>query len=586
MERLSRISERWRLIPRIALGGAVLLVLASAAVAFMSERAYQASRLNDMRVQASILAASVTAALAFDDAAAAQEYVNALRASPAVAAAAVYRADGALVASYVRSGALPPPDGKALAEEAARDDSVAVSASVVQEGERLGTVFLRTVPEPMARRLGRYSGTALLLVMATLIVAILGAAQTELSRVNTLLERRALDLADANQNLRVQIEEREKAEAALRQSQKMEALGQLTGGVAHDFNNLLQALSGCLGLIRRRAGDLGLDTIFEAGQQAIDRGAKLTQQLMAFARRQALRPAAIDVRDRLLGMSELLARALRADIRLDIDLAPDLWAVEVDPTQFELAILNLAVNARDAMPAAGQLVVEAANVRLEPGNAEAPGLAGEFVRITVRDTGSGMEPDVLARAFEPFFTTKEVGRGSGLGLSQVYGFVRQSGGEARLESASGRGTAVTMLLPRCHKVPEGTAALPPDLAGRDTGRILLVEDDPIVGSVLGATLEDMGYAVLRAASGDEAAQLLAGDAPVDLLLSDIVMPGRLTGVDLAREARRLRPRLPVVLMTGYSEQVAAGQDFQVLSKPYQLSTLVDALRRARETTAP
>ena len=373
----------------------------------------------------------------------------------------------------------------------------------------------------------------------------------------------------------------EEAREQLFQAQKMEAVGQLTGGIAHDFNNLLQALSACLQMVERRVADPQVRGLLAAGHQAIERGETLTKQLLAFARRQALSPEPVDVRDRLLGMSELLVRAMRADIHLEVDLQPDLWPIYVDPTQFELALLNLAVNARDAMPGEGSLRIEGRNVPLAPGQ-DPEGLAGDFVRLTVIDTGTGMPPEVLARAAEPFFTTKSVGKGSGLGLSQVWGFARQSGGTARLESVPGRGTRVGLLLPR--SVVAAVRIAPRAAATADTGsgRILLVEDDPIVGPLVGGSLQDLGYTVLRAATADEALAILTDGAPVDLLFTDVVMPGATTGVELAQHARRLRPDLPVVLMTGYSEEAPAGEGFRVLTKPYRIEALVEALEAELE----
>ncbi|WP_159718710.1 hybrid sensor histidine kinase/response regulator [Geminicoccus flavidas] len=369
----------------------------------------------------------------------------------------------------------------------------------------------------------------------------------------------------------------EQAREDLFQAQKMEAIGQLTGGIAHDFNNLLQALLGCLQMVERRVSDPRVHSLLAAGHQAIERGSKLTQQLLAFARRQALRPEPVDIRDRLLGASELLTRALRADIHVAVDLQSDLWPIEVDPTQFELAVLNLAVNARDAMPGGGSLRIEGRNALLVPGH-DPEGLVGEFVDLTVMDTGTGMTPEVLAHALEPFFTTKGVGKGSGLGLSQVYGFARQSGGTLRLESAPGRGTKVLLLLPR--SADDVASITPPASESIDagSGRILLVEDDPIVGPMVGGSLEDLGYTVVRAASAEEALGILAGNTPIDLLFTDVVMPGAMTGVDLARLARRLHPNLPVMLTTGYSEQLPATDGFRVLAKPYQIKTLATALK--------
>ncbi|OYD82918.1 hypothetical protein CHT98_18700 (plasmid) [Azospirillum brasilense] len=374
------------------------------------------------------------------------------------------------------------------------------------------------------------------------------------------------------------------AENQLRQAQKLEAVGQLTGGLAHDFNNLLQALGGCLSMIRRRTNEQKVQPLLDAGEQAVDRGAKLVQQLMAFARREGLRPEPIDVRDRVLAMSTLLERALRADIRLATIFAPGLWLIEADPTQFELALINLAVNARDAMPEGGRLTIEAENVVLAPG--DPTGLEGEFVRLSVSDVGLGMSADVRARAFDPFFTTKEVGKGSGLGLAQVYGLARQAGGTAWIDSEPGRGTTVVLLLRRsvasAGAVEERAAC--PAAAAQRSGRVLLVEDDPIVASTVAAALEDAGYEVTQVPTADAALPLLTSGARIDLLFSDVVMPGRLNGVDLAREARRLRPGLPVVLTTGYSEKVAQAEGVRVLAKPYRIDDLISMLTAASSET--
>lgn len=373
--------------------------------------------------------------------------------------------------------------------------------------------------------------------------------------------------------------ELEHARDLLRQSQKMEAIGQLTGGIAHDFNNLLQAVSGCLQMIGRRAGSqAGIPPLLDAGRQAVDRGARLVQQLMAFARKQSLRPEPFDLRNRLLGMNGLLERALRADIHISMELSPGLWGAEADPVQFELAVLNLAVNARDAMPGGGRLFISASNVTLERRTPD--GLIGDFVRIRVSDTGIGMPPDVAARVFEPFFTTKEVGKGTGLGLSQVYGFARQSGGTASVESRPGEGTAVTLLLPRARReAVEAVAEVERQAADGLGARVMLVEDDPVVAPVVTAALVDMGYAVTHAATGQEALDRLQRGEAADLLCTDVVMPGSVNGVDLARRAQQLRPTLPVVLTTGYTEDVGGMDGFHVLAKPYRIEDLADAIER-------
>jgi len=432
-------------------------------------------------------------------------------------------------------------------------------------GEPLEERFLTFVYQPIRDEDGRVTG----LFVEGSDVTEAKRAEEELQQLNATLEARVAE----------EVAERERVQIALLQTQKTEALGQMTGGVAHDFNNLLQALSGCLHMIEKRAEGTRIQPLVDAGRQAVDRGAKLVQQLMAFARRQALRPETVDLRDRVLGMSELLNRALRADIRLEVDFAAGLWPVEVDATQLELALLNLVVNARDAMPDGGMLSIRAANVTLTHGDPQAPtGLSGEFVRLTVSDTGTGMPADVQARAFDPFFTTKEIGKGSGLGLSQVYGFARHSGGTVWIESEEGRGTTIGLLIRRSGTAP-ATAAEPAAAeagASRVGGHVLVVEDDPIVALTVATALEDAGFTITRAATADEALPLLEAGG-FDLLFSDVVMPGILSGVDLARSAQRLRPDLPVVLATGYSEEVARATGVMVLPKPYRIDHLVELL---------
>ncbi|HYE50185.1 MAG TPA: ATP-binding protein [Azospirillaceae bacterium] len=395
--------------------------------------------------------------------------------------------------------------------------------------------------------------------------AALDAREAELRRGRDELEAR---VATA-------VAERARALEDLAQARKLDALGQLTGGVAHDFNNLLQALSACLQLVERRAGDPAqVRALLAEGRQAVDRGARLTRQLMTFARRQALQPEVVCLRERVLAMRELLARTLRGDIRLLLELEPGLWPVEVDPTQFELALVNLAVNARDAMPEGGLLRVAARNL---PGDA-----GGDRVAVEVSDTGIGMTREVLARVFEPFFTTKARGQGTGLGLSQVHGFAHQSGGAAEIASEPGRGTTVRLLLPRAARaapvaVPAAAPAEVPPPA-RIEARVLLVEDDPVVSAAVRRMLEEMGCTVAAVDSADGALSVLRRGDPLDLLFSDVVMPGQLNGVDLARAAARLRPGLPVLLTTGYSEDMAGDPGLPpVLPKPYTAAALAEAV---------
>ncbi|WP_207477474.1 hybrid sensor histidine kinase/response regulator [Arenibaculum pallidiluteum] len=398
-------------------------------------------------------------------------------------------------------------------------------------------------------------------------------AESELRHLNATLETR---IEERTAELRLEAAERRRAEEALLQSQKMEAVGQLTGGMAHDFNNLLQAIQACFQILGRKAkGVPDIEPLLDAGRQAVDRGASLVRQLLAFSRKQALRPETFDVRDRMLGMRGLLERAVRADIQLEIDISAGLWPVLADPVQFELAVLNLVVNARDAIASDGRIVVAARNRILDGFGAER--LSGAFVEIRVTDTGSGMGPDTVRRAFEPFFTTKAVGKGTGLGLSQVYGFCQQSGGTATVESSMGAGSTVALILPRSSEVPgsEQTRA-----SGSSEGlgaRILFVEDDPVVAPVVKAALEEFGYFVVWVPTGDEALIRLKAGERVDLLFSDVVMPGHLSGVTLAREARILRPSLPVLLSTGYSEDLVSLKGFRILAKPYHVEDLAAAI---------
>jgi len=363
--------------------------------------------------------------------------------------------------------------------------------------------------------------------------------------------------------------ELEEARAALFQAQKLQALGELTGGIAHDFNNLMTVIRGSADLLRR--GDLPrerreryLDAIIETA----DRAATLTSHLLAFGRRQALKPEVLDLNLRMDAFSEVLSRTLGSRIEIVVDLAPSLWAVEVDPTQLETALLNAAINARDAMPDGGQLTLSTRNETAE---------GGDMVRVSVADTGTGMPADVVSRAFEPFFTTKPVGKGTGLGLSQIHGFAAQTGGQAEILSVEGEGTTISILLPRSLKAVHGegaqgeACAIPPGLV------VLLVEDNDQVRDFAADLLEDLDCRVLRASDASQALSLLAAEK-VDLVFSDVVMPG-MGGIDLAREIRRLYPALPVLLASGYSEDIMRGaaSEFEFVQKPYGADTLSIAI---------
>ncbi|MGC1541832.1 MAG: ATP-binding protein [Xanthobacteraceae bacterium] len=382
---------------------------------------------------------------------------------------------------------------------------------------------------------------------------------------------------------------REFAEDALRQAQRLEAIGQLTGGVAHDFNNLLMIVGGTVARLRRRVTGEKETQLLDAIANATDRGESLTRQLLAFSRRQVLQPSVIDLAERLPEIKDMLSRSLRGDIDIRLGVPRRSCAVKVDPSEFELALLNLAFNARDAMPSGGTLTISAKPMLLR-GKGSEEGLNGEFVAVRVADSGTGIPPEVLPRVFEPFFTTKEVGKGTGLGLSQVYGFARQSGGAASISTSPRRGTAVTLFLPRSFETPAqprheiASAAIAPP-----AGTVLLVEDNAEVAEVGRAYLEQLGYAVRHAPGAQAGLDFLAGEAGIDLVFSDILMPGGMNGLQLAEMVRRLYPDITVLLTTGYSSsaQDAVRRGFAVLQKPYDLTALQSALRDAHApSTAP
>jgi CheY-like chemotaxis protein len=368
----------------------------------------------------------------------------------------------------------------------------------------------------------------------------------------------------------------------------MEAVGQLTGGIAHDFNNLLTVILGNLEMLEMRLTEPHhLDLIKDARETA-EHGARLTERLLAFGRRQSLQPRLIDIGQLLSEMTPLLRRTLGETIRVKGRSDSDLWAVQVDPSQLQNALLNLAINARDAMPGGGRLIITAENTELDPEYARLhPEVrAGRYVLIAVTDTGIGMSTEVQQRAFEPFFTTKEVGAGSGLGLPMVYGFAKQSGGHLALYSERGHGTTIRIYLPRVSGEDEAPEVRPiPSPLGAFRGRgetVLAVEDEPRVRRMTIARLQDLGYRVLDAANGPAALALLDANPEVDLLFTDMVMPGGMTGVDLALAVRAKRPSIKVLFTSGYAEPdvVRRGQtaDARWLKKPYNALDLARTLR--------
>ena len=376
----------------------------------------------------------------------------------------------------------------------------------------------------------------------------------------------------------------ETAREQLYQSQKMESVGQLTGGIAHDFNNLLTAVSGSLALVMAASTDARVRRLIEVAQRAADRGGKLTHQLLAFSRRQILLPQTSDLNKLITAFEILFRRAAGETINLHFALCPDLWLSDIDQAQFQSVVLNLVMNARDAMPKGGALGIETRNVELSLADAIrvreiAP---GRYVCVTIHDSGIGMTPEIRERAVEPFFTTKDVGQGSGLGLSQAYGFVRQSDGQIEIESTPGAGTSVSLYLPYSNKIILEDAPMEAPVAETSNGTILVVEDDPDVLEIAVAAVESFGYKALAARDGAEALSILLSEKPVDLLFTDVVMPKGLSGVDLARDARLLQPHIPVLMASGYpreaiQEREDNNENMAFIAKPYTLSALSERL---------
>ena len=419
------------------------------------------------------------------------------------------------------------------------------------------------------------------------------------------LEASTLELQRLNGDLEVRIEERtrerEQALAQLFEAQKIDTIGQLTGGVAHDFNNLLMAMMGSLQLLQKRlAEDAKAIRLVENALTAAERGAALTQRLLAFARRQELRPEAVRIPDLVLGMRDLLTRALGPGVQIVEAFDPDLPAVLIDANQLELALLNVSVNARDAMPdEGGALTIRGARVRIKGGEPDAPKdlHPGQYVRVSVADNGAGMDEEVLARATEPFYTTKGVGKGTGLGLSMVHGLAAQTGGALQLSSQPGVGTCVDLWIPVAEHaaVSPGVRGLasalqpgPEPSQGDRVLTILLVDDDSLVSAGTTAMLEDLGHTVREAASAAEALAMLDGDRAIELVITDHVMPG-MSGVELARRLRDMRPDLRVILASGYADLVVGDKlDFHLprIPKPFLQADISRAISQAIEAPPP
>jgi len=383
------------------------------------------------------------------------------------------------------------------------------------------------------------------------------------------------------------VTERKRTEEQLRQSQKMEAVGQLTSGIAHDFNNLLTVIVGNLELLKRGLEGPRARQVTAAVNAAL-KGSELTNRLLAFSRKQTLQPKPTDANELIAGTIQLLHRTLGETIEIQMHGQPDLWTTLADPGQLENAIVNLAVNSRDAMPLGGRLIIETSNAHLDEAYASAnpEAVAGDYVLIVVSDTGSGMPREVVERAFDPFFTTKPPGKGTGLGLSMVYGFIRQSGGHVRIYSEPGHGTAIQMYLPRTDQQGASNTAAHQRGEVTHSGRgrsVLVVEDNDAVREISRLTLEELGYRVLEAGDGNAALEMLDSHPGIDLLFSDVMLPGGVLGTDLVRTAQRKRPSLRILLASGYSahtlDTTEMAQPPHFINKPYMRDQLVAALER-------
>jgi signal transduction histidine kinase len=400
----------------------------------------------------------------------------------------------------------------------------------------------------------------------------------QLETLNAELERRVaertMELAQTNAELEERVEERtrerEAALAQVHEMQKLESLGQLTGGLAHDFNNLLMAILGNLDLLTQKLpGDSAVKRLVEGAIRSAERGAALTKRLLAFARRQELRPEAVDAPRLIKGMAEMLQRSLGPAIEINMEFAPGLVMLRVDPNQLELALLNLALNGRDAMPQGGRLTIAARRETVEAGRQDLR--PGDYVCLAVTDTGIGMDEATLKRAAEPFFTTKGIGKGTGLGLSMVHGLAAQSEGAARITSRVGEGTTVELWLPVAddEESARRQAAASASVGPTRLCSILIVDDDPMVAATTAAMLEDLGHSVLVVSSGPLALNVVRSDAHIDLIVTDYAMPG-MTGAELAKHIRQVRPTLPIILATGYADLPNADDPgLPRLAKPYR-----------------
>lgn len=555
-------------------------------IALLAERSYRAQKINEVTVQAQILASSVTAAMFFDDDVAVAEYVGAQKANPEVLAAAVYSSRGATVATFLRDGAAPLPTAVPTKSMSLGGDRFEVAVPIIQQNTRLGTAYLRSAGEPLYARFARYSPIALLVLMASLLVSVLAFAQSALTRANR-------ELVETNDKLREQIIETQKAEEALRQSQKMEAIGQLSGGIAHDFNNLLSIILLNLSVLKKKIAGGQHDVMrhIDHAIEGANRATAVTQRILAFSRRQPLQPHAVDLNDLVRSVMPLIEHSIGALITIETRFLANWWT-QCDPHQMENVVLNLAINSRDAMPRGGRLTIETSNLLIEEPLAGAEDLApGYYIRLAVTDTGEGMSDDVRRKAIEPFFTTKPTGQGTGLGLSMIYGYVKQSRGALIIDSVPGEGTKISIILPRegsgvieSHAPPAHADAAVADARIESAVRptALLVEDETLLRIMAAEEIEEAGFTVIEEGDGAAALELMRSGQKFDILITDVKLPG-VNGFVLAEYGIANRPNLPVIIVTGFASDpipdqlVRAGA--KVFYKPYNMDEIIACARQ-------
>jgi signal transduction histidine kinase/CheY-like chemotaxis protein len=503
----------------------------------------------------------------------------------------MFKADGAVLAQsgpQSQTGPSQPDVGRSLISKIGHDDVGIIRTPLFANGTDRITIYTKVADDPVYISLSLDQSAILTTWYANLTVygVVAAIATAGIMAALAIAMRRARRERYAVDQWQAEIHERQRTQEQLHQSQKMESLGKLTGGIAHDFNNLLTAVTGNLEMIEARVTDPRVLSHVAAAMRSALRGGQLTQQLLAYARRQNLSPRPVDVNAVIAGMGELLHRSLGGLVQVETDLAADLWPATSDPTQLELVILNLAINSRDAMAAGGRLRITTSNVREAAFDGPHSPDPGDYVRIAVIDTGTGMPPDVMAQAFEPFFTTKDVGKGSGLGLAQVYGVTTQFGGMVRLASEPGAGTTVEVLLPRAVRVPakiatpEPYASVPID----GDGVVLVVDDEPEVRAIAVAFLREAGYVVQEAGSGSVAREMVAA-GPISLALVDYAMP-MMSGYEFVRLARQIQPDLPVIYVTGAADALSLREQAHdpIVTKPYSRAALLKAVHETLART--